>query len=94
MFYWNQSQVDLVAAREKGVAVFNAPLFNPARWLVLAEAILCCAAYLKSAVAHRGGWLKSAGQPFEICGKTLGSSVCPPARTVGLAEALGHAGVL
>ena len=41
--------------------------------LVLAEAILLMRGVPeKSALAHRGGWLKSASQSFEIRGKTLG----------------------
>ena len=69
------NQVNLVAAREKGVAVFNAPFSNTrsVAELVLAEAILLLRGVPeKSAVAHRGGWLKSADNSFEIRGKTLG----------------------
>lgn len=69
------NQVDLNAAREKGIAVFNAPYSNTrsVAELVLAEAILLLRGVPeKSAVAHRGGWLKSADNSFEIRGKTLG----------------------
>ena len=69
------NQVDLAAARERGVAVFNAPFSNTrsVAELVLAEAILLLRGVPeKSAVAHRGGWLKSADNSFEIRGKTLG----------------------
>ncbi len=69
------NQVDLQAARERGVAVFNAPFSNTrsVAELVLAEAILLLRGVPeKSAVAHRGGWLKSADNAFEIRGKTLG----------------------
>ena len=69
------NQVDLQAARERGVAVFNAPFSNTrsVAELVLAEAILLLRGVPeKSAVAHRGGWLKSAENAFEIRGKTLG----------------------
>ena len=69
------NQVDLVAAREKGIAVFNAPFSNTrsVAELVLAEAILLLRGVPeKSAVAHRGGWQKSADNSFEIRGKTLG----------------------
>ena len=69
------NQVDLEAAREHGVAVFNAPYSNTrsVAELVLAEAILLLRGVPeKSAVAHRGGWLKSAENAFEIRGKTLG----------------------
>ncbi len=69
------NQVDLLAARERGIAVFNAPYSNTrsVAELVLAEAILLLRGIPeKSAVAHRGGWLKSADNAYEIRGKTLG----------------------
>ncbi|MCJ0765080.1 phosphoglycerate dehydrogenase [Variovorax terrae] len=69
------NQVDLNAAREKGVAVFNAPYSNTrsVAELVLAEAILLLRGVPeKNALAHRGGWLKSAAGSYEIRGKTLG----------------------
>ena len=69
------NQVDLNAAREKGIAVFNAPFSNTrsVAELVLAEAILLLRGVpAKSAAAHRGGWLKSADNAYEIRGKTLG----------------------
>ncbi|MFZ4288471.1 phosphoglycerate dehydrogenase [Variovorax sp. HJSM1_2] len=69
------NQVDLEAARERGIAVFNAPFSNTrsVAELVLAEAILLLRGVPeKSAVAHRGGWLKSAENSYEIRGKTLG----------------------
>ena len=69
------NQVDLNAARERGIAVFNAPFSNTrsVAELVLAEAILLLRGVPeKSAVAHRGGWLKSADNSYEIRGKTLG----------------------
>ena len=69
------NQVDLMAARERGIAVFNAPFSNTrsVAELVLAEAILLLRGVPeKSAVAHRGGWLKSAENAYEIRGKTLG----------------------
>ena len=69
------NQVDLAAARERGIAVFNAPFSNTrsVAELVLAEAILLLRGIPeKSAVAHRGGWLKSAQDSYEIRGKTLG----------------------
>ena len=69
------NQVDLNAARERGIAVFNAPFSNTrsVAELVLAEAILLLRGIPeKSAAAHRGGWLKSADNAFEIRGKTLG----------------------
>ena len=69
------NQVDLMAARERGIAVFNAPFSNTrsVAELVLAEAILLLRGVPeKSAAAHRGEWLKSAENSFEIRGKTLG----------------------
>ena len=69
------NQVDLNAARERGVAVFNAPYSNTrsVAELVLAEAILLLRGVPeKNALAHRGGWLKSATNSHEIRGKTLG----------------------
>ena len=69
------NQVDLNAARERGIAVFNAPFSNTrsVAELVLAEAILLLRGVPeKSAVAHRGGWQKSADNAYEIRGKTLG----------------------
>ena len=69
------NQVDLNAARERGIAVFNAPYSNTrsVAELVLAEAILLLRGVPeKNAVAHRGGWLKSAENAYETRGKTLG----------------------
>ncbi len=69
------NQVDLIAAREQGVAVFNAPYSNTrsVAELVLAEAILLLRGVPeKNAVAHRGGWIKSAENAYEIRGKVLG----------------------
>ncbi|MEJ8854308.1 phosphoglycerate dehydrogenase [Variovorax robiniae] len=69
------NQVDLNAARERGVAVFNAPYSNTrsVAELVLAEAILLMRGIPeKNAISHRGGWLKSAANSNEIRGKTLG----------------------
>ena len=69
------NQVDLGAARERGIVVFNAPYSNTrsVAELVLAEAILLLRGVpARNASAHRGGWLKSADNSFEIRGKTLG----------------------
>jgi D-3-phosphoglycerate dehydrogenase len=69
------NQVDLNAARERGIAVFNAPYSNTrsVAELVLAEAILLLRGIPeKNAVCHRGGWIKSAANSFEIRGKKLG----------------------
>ncbi len=69
------NQVDLKAATKHGIAVFNAPYSNTrsVAELVLAEAILLMRGVPeKNALAHRGGWLKSATNSYEIRGKNLG----------------------
>ena len=69
------NQVDLKSATRHGVAVFNAPYSNTRSVadLVLAEAILLLRGVPeKNALAHRGGWLKSATDSYEIRGKKLG----------------------
>ncbi|MBK8973871.1 MAG: phosphoglycerate dehydrogenase [Hahellaceae bacterium] len=69
------NQVDLSAALEQGIAVFNAPYSNTrsVAELVLAESILLLRGIPeKNAVCHRGGWIKSAENSFEIRGKKLG----------------------
>jgi D-3-phosphoglycerate dehydrogenase len=69
------NQIDLDAATRRGIAVFNAPFSNTrsVAELVLAEAILLLRGVAeKNAAAHRGEWLKSAANSFEIRGKKLG----------------------
>lgn len=69
------NQIDLKAASQQGIAVFNAPYSNTrsVAELVLAEAILLLRGIpARNAAAHRGGWLKSADDSHEIRGKTLG----------------------
>src|SRR5690554_200811 len=69
------NQVNLGAALERGIAVFNAPYSNTrsVAELVLAEAILLLRGIPeKNAKAHRGVWLKSAKDSYEIRGKNLG----------------------
>jgi len=69
------NQVDLDAAKEKGVVVFNAPFSNTrsVAELVIAQAILLLRDIpAKNAGCHRGEWKKSAQGSFEIRGKTLG----------------------
>ncbi len=69
------NQVDLPAATEKGIAVFNAPYSNTRS---VAELIIGLCVMLirkiadKNAAAHRGEWLKEAKGSFELRGKTLG----------------------
>ncbi|PSF06060.1 phosphoglycerate dehydrogenase [Marinobacter fuscus] len=69
------NQVNLQAATRRGIAVFNAPFSNTrsVAELVLAQAILLLRGVPeKSAKAHRGEWLKSAKNSYEIRGKKLG----------------------
>ncbi len=69
------NQVDLDAAREFGIPVFNAPFSNTrsVAELVLAEIIMLMRGIPeKNAVVHRGGWNKSAKDSYEVRGKTLG----------------------
>lgn len=69
------NQVDLTAAQEFGVAVFNAPFSNTrsVAELVIAEAILLLRDIpAKNAACHRGEWQKSATGSYEIRGKTIG----------------------
>ncbi|MDB6063492.1 MAG: D-3-phosphoglycerate dehydrogenase [Verrucomicrobiaceae bacterium] len=69
------NQVDLRAAIEHGVVVFNAPYSNTrsVAELVIAEAILLLRRIAeKNAAAHRGEWQKNADGAYEIRGKTLG----------------------
>ncbi len=69
------NQIDLKAATEKGVAVFNAPHANTRS---VAELIIGLCVMLirkisdKNVAAHRGEWLKEAKGSFELRGKTLG----------------------
>ena len=68
-------QVNLAAARQRGIPVFNAPYANTrsVAELVLAEAIMLLRGIPeKNALAHRGGWQKSAKNSHEARGKTLG----------------------
>jgi D-3-phosphoglycerate dehydrogenase len=69
------NQVDGHAARLMGIPVFNAPFSNTrsVAELVIAEAILLMRNIpVKNAAAHRGKWLKSAANCFEVRGKKLG----------------------
>ena len=69
------NQVDLRAAIERGVVVFNAPFSNTrsVAELVIAESILLLRRIAeKNAAAHRGEWQKNADGAYEIRGKTLG----------------------
>lgn len=69
------NQVDLAAAEERGIPVFNAPFSNTrsVAELVLAEIILLLRGIpARNAAAHRGQWLKTATGSREARGKTLG----------------------
>ena len=69
------NQVNLDACELRGIPVFNAPFANTrsVAELVLAELILLLRGIPeKNALAHRGGWLKSAVGSYEARGKTLG----------------------
>lgn len=69
------NQVDLNAALGRGIPVFNAPFSNTrsVAELVLAEAIMLLRGIPeKSQKAHKGVWLKSAANSYELRGKRLG----------------------
>src|SRR6202790_5247172 len=69
------NQVDLIAAHDRGIPVFNAPFSNTrsVAELVLAEIILLMRGIPgRNAAAHRGEWIKSAAGSREARGKTLG----------------------
>ncbi len=69
------NQIDLDAAADAGVPVFNAPFSNTRS---VAELVVShCIALVrgvpeKSRAAHEGRWLKSAESSHEVRGKTLG----------------------
>ncbi len=69
------NQVDLEAAQDRGIPVFNAPFSNTrsVAELVLAETILLMRGVpQRSALARQGKWLKTAAGSFEVRNKTLG----------------------
>ncbi|HEX8721139.1 MAG TPA: phosphoglycerate dehydrogenase, partial [Pyrinomonadaceae bacterium] len=69
------NQVDLAAATDAGVAVFNAPYSNTrsvAELVIGACVMLIRRVADKNAAAHRGVWLKEARGSYELRGKTLG----------------------
>ena len=69
------NQVDIKAASQKGVVVFNAPYSNTRS---VAELVIGISAMLirritdKNIAAHKGIWMKEAKGSFELRGKTLG----------------------
>lgn len=69
------NQVDLDAARLRGIPVFNAPFSNTrsVAELVVAEIIFLMRGIAeKNILAHQGLWLKEAKNSYEVRGKTLG----------------------
>ena len=69
------NQVDLDAAQERGIPVFNAPFSNTrsVAELVLAEIVLLMRGIpQRNAAVHRGGWIKTATGSHEVRGKCLG----------------------
>lgn len=69
------NQVELTAAKQQGVPVFNAPFSNTrsVAELVIAEIIMLMREVpAKNAAAHRGDWLKKVGNSFEVRDKNLG----------------------
>ncbi|MGK9369236.1 phosphoglycerate dehydrogenase [Melioribacter sp. Ez-97] len=69
------NQVDLDAARLRGIPVFNAPFSNTrsVAELVVAEIIFLMRGIAeKNILAHQGVWLKEAKNSYEVRGKTLG----------------------
>ena len=69
------NQVDLQAARNHGVVVFNAPFSNTrsVAEMVIAEIIMLSRKLgTRNIEMHQGIWNKSSNQCFEVRGKTLG----------------------
>ena len=69
------NQIDLEAAKEKGIAVFNSPFSNTRS---VAELVLACAVFLirripeKARAAYLGKWIKDSTNSHEIREKVLG----------------------
>lgn len=69
------NQVDLKAATQAGVVVFNAPYSNTrsvAELVIGASIMLIRRIPDKDKAAHKGTWFKDAKGSFELRGKTLG----------------------
>ncbi|CAO4144358.1 phosphoglycerate dehydrogenase [Methylorubrum aminovorans] len=69
------NQVDLDAARARGIPVFNAPFSNTrsVAELTIGEIVMLLRRIpSRSEAAHSGGWDKSAEHSYEVRGKTLG----------------------
>lgn len=69
------NQIDLMAAKNNGVAVFNAPYSNTrsvAELVIGASIMLMRKIPAKNKAAHQGIWLKEASGSYELRGKTIG----------------------
>ncbi len=69
------NQVDLDAARRRGIPVFNAPFSNTrsVAELTVAEIVMLLrGVFAKSTAAPQGRWIKSADGSREVRGRTLG----------------------
>jgi D-3-phosphoglycerate dehydrogenase len=69
------NQVDLKAAQDRGIPVFNAPFSNTrsVAELVVAETVMLMRGIpWRNAATHRGQWPKTAAGSYEVRGKTLG----------------------
>jgi D-3-phosphoglycerate dehydrogenase len=69
------NQIDLTAAAQQGIAVFNAPYSNTrsVAELVIGASIMLIRRILdKNIAAHNGLWMKDATGSYELRGKTLG----------------------
>ena len=69
------NQVDVDAARQSGIPVFNAPFSNTrsVAELVIGEIVMLFRRVVaRSNAAHEGRWDKSANDSLEVRGKTLG----------------------
>jgi D-3-phosphoglycerate dehydrogenase len=69
------NQIDLEAAQDRGIPVFNAPFSNTrsVAELVLAETIMLMRGVpYRNAMTHQGKWIKSAVGSREVRGKILG----------------------
>lgn len=69
------NQIDLAYAKDRGIAVFNAPFSNTrsVAELIIAEVVMLARQLGdRSREVHEGKWRKIATQCYEIRGKTLG----------------------
>jgi D-3-phosphoglycerate dehydrogenase len=69
------NQIEMNAAIENGIAVFNSPFSNTrsVAELVIAHCInLMRRVFEKSEAAHKGKWMKDSADSFEVRGKILG----------------------